>query len=208
MYEATVGAGLPVLSTLKNLLDTGDRVVSIEGILSGTLSYLFNSYKQGDAFSAVVAQAKALGYTEPDPRDDLSGTQVWREGVPGGQAAQHQTNSCSEAVWTSSAVDARQRRRCSALVVAPVLYKLLWASCRLLARLLFAFVAGADVARKVVILARECGLQVGLEDLQVSSLVPQPLQALASADEFMQQLPQVRVLRQALTGLGLWVDAA
>lgn len=73
MYEATVGAGLPVISTLKNLLDTGDRVISIEGILSGTLSYLFNTYKPGDAFSGVVAQAKALGYTEPDPRDDLSG---------------------------------------------------------------------------------------------------------------------------------------
>jgi hypothetical protein len=73
LYEATVGAGLPVLSTLKNLLDTGDRVVSIEGILSGTLSYLFNTYKPGDAFSGVVAQAKGLGYTEPDPRDDLSG---------------------------------------------------------------------------------------------------------------------------------------
>lgn len=77
MYEATVGAGLPVLSTLKNLLDSGDRVVSIEGILSGTLSYLFNSYRPGDAFSGVVAQAKALGYTEPDPRDDLSGEPGW-----------------------------------------------------------------------------------------------------------------------------------
>jgi hypothetical protein len=77
MYEATVGAGLPVMSTLKNLLDTGDRVVSIEGILSGTLSYLFNSYRPGDAFSGVVAQAKALGYTEPDPRDDLSGGPGW-----------------------------------------------------------------------------------------------------------------------------------
>lgn len=86
MYEATVGAGLPVLSTLKNLLDTGDRVVSIEGILSGTLSYLFNTYKPGDAFSAVVAQAKALGYTEPDPRDDLSGMYGRRRVLSGGQA--------------------------------------------------------------------------------------------------------------------------
>lgn len=92
MYEATVGAGLPVLSTLKNLLDTGDRVVSIEGILSGTLSYLFNTYKPGDAFSAVVAQAKALGYTEPDPRDDLSGT-----GGRECQEAKHQTNRGSVA---------------------------------------------------------------------------------------------------------------
>ena len=72
-YEATVGAGLPVMSTLKNLLDTGDRVISVEGILSGTLSYLFNTYKPGVSFSEVVSQAKALGYTEPDPRDDLSG---------------------------------------------------------------------------------------------------------------------------------------
>lgn len=56
--------------------------------------------------------------------------------------------------------------------------------------------AGADVARKVVILARECGLQLSLPDLQVSSLVPQPLAGLATAEEFMQQLPQVR---------GVWV---
>ncbi|GIL68728.1 hypothetical protein Vafri_21938 [Volvox africanus] len=73
MYEATVGAGLPVISTLHGLLETGDRVIRIEGILSGTLSYIFNTYKPGMRFSDVVADAKARGYTEPDPRDDLSG---------------------------------------------------------------------------------------------------------------------------------------
>jgi len=83
MYEATVGAGLPVISTLKSLLDTGDRLVSIEGILSGTLSYLFNTYQPGMSFSEVVSQAKDLGYTEPDPRDDLSGGCGGHEGHQG-----------------------------------------------------------------------------------------------------------------------------
>eukprot|EP00878_Enallax_costatus_P043901 GHUV01052005.1.p1 GENE.GHUV01052005.1~~GHUV01052005.1.p1 ORF type:complete len:234 (+),score=43.74 GHUV01052005.1:95-796(+) len=73
MYEATVGAGLPIISTLKNLIETGDRVISIEGILSGTLSFIFNTFKPGIPFSEVVKQAKDQGYTEPDPRDDLSG---------------------------------------------------------------------------------------------------------------------------------------
>lgn len=71
--QATVGAGLPVISTLKNLIETGDRVLSIEGILSGTLSFIFNTFKPGMPFSSVVEQAKAQGYTEPDPREDLSG---------------------------------------------------------------------------------------------------------------------------------------
>lgn len=72
--QGTVGAGLPVLSTLRSLIDTGDRVNRIEGVFSGTLSYIFNSLGPGKPFSEVVAQAKAAGYTEPDPRDDLSGT--------------------------------------------------------------------------------------------------------------------------------------
>eukprot|EP00195_Chlamydomonas_chlamydogama_P012101 CAMPEP_0202897424 /NCGR_PEP_ID=MMETSP1392-20130828/6184_1 /ASSEMBLY_ACC=CAM_ASM_000868 /TAXON_ID=225041 /ORGANISM="Chlamydomonas chlamydogama, Strain SAG 11-48b" /LENGTH=426 /DNA_ID=CAMNT_0049583049 /DNA_START=61 /DNA_END=1342 /DNA_ORIENTATION=- len=119
LYEATVGAGLPVLSTLRSLIETGDRIIKIEGILSGTLSYLFNTYKPGMKFSDVVADAKAKGYTEPDPREDLSGT---------------------------------------------------------------------DVARKVVILARECGLPVELKQLHVESLVPEPLAQLATKEEYMEQL--------------------
>ncbi|GAV59376.1 AA_kinase domain-containing protein/Homoserine_dh domain-containing protein/ACT domain-containing protein/NAD_binding_3 domain-containing protein [Cephalotus follicularis] len=120
-YEATVGAGLPIISTLRGLLETGDKILRIEGIFSGTLSYLFNNFVCGRAFSEVVAEAKQAGYTEPDPRDDLSGT---------------------------------------------------------------------DVARKVIILARESGLKMELSDIPVQSLVPEPLRAIASADEFMQQLPQ------------------
>ncbi|QCD83347.1 bifunctional aspartokinase/homoserine dehydrogenase 2, chloroplastic-like [Vigna unguiculata] len=120
-YEATVGAGLPIVSTLRGLLETGDRILQIEGIFSGTLSYIFNNFKDGRAFSEVVTEAKEAGYTEPDPRDDLSGT---------------------------------------------------------------------DVARKVIILARESGLKLELSNIPVESLVPEPLQVCASAQEFMQELPK------------------
>ncbi|XP_054805798.1 bifunctional aspartokinase/homoserine dehydrogenase, chloroplastic-like [Prosopis cineraria] len=120
-YEATVGAGLPIIGTLQGLLETGDRILQIEGIFSGTLSYIFNNFKDGRLFSEVVAEAKEAGYTEPDPRDDLSGT---------------------------------------------------------------------DVARKVIILARESGLKLELSDIPVESLVPEPLRASVSAQEFMQQLPK------------------
>ncbi|CAI0556372.1 unnamed protein product [Linum tenue] len=120
-YEATVGAGLPIISTLRGLLETGDKILQIEGIFSGTLSYIFNNFVGTRAFSDVVSEAKEKGYTEPDPRDDLSGT---------------------------------------------------------------------DVARKVIILARESGLKLELSDIPVQSLVPEPLRASASAEEFMNQLPQ------------------
>ncbi|KAF7714396.1 Homoserine dehydrogenase [Penicillium ucsense] len=83
-HESTVGAGLPVLSTLKDLVATGDEVTRIEGVFSGTLSFLFNTFApasgSSDAkWSDVVAQAKELGYTEPDPRDDLNGMDVARK---------------------------------------------------------------------------------------------------------------------------------
>jgi bifunctional aspartokinase / homoserine dehydrogenase 1 len=78
-YEATVGAGLPVISTLRDLIDTGDELIAIEGILSGTLAWLFNRYDGSQPFSALVREALALGYTEPDPRDDLSGLDVARK---------------------------------------------------------------------------------------------------------------------------------
>ncbi|KAK0576084.1 hypothetical protein LWI29_011606 [Acer saccharum] len=120
-YEATVGAGLPIISTLRGLLETGDKILRIEGIFSGTLSYLFNNFVGTQTFSEVVSEAKAAGYTEPDPRDDLSGT---------------------------------------------------------------------DVARKVIILARESGLKLELADLPIQSLVPEPLRACASVGEFMEKLPQ------------------
>tara|TARA_B110000977_G_scaffold146001_2_gene185203 strand:+ start:5585 stop:8383 length:2799 start_codon:yes stop_codon:yes gene_type:complete len=120
-YEGTVGAGLPIISTVRNLLDSGDRVSKIEGIFSGTLSYIFNTFGTDDKpFSEIVKVAKELGYTEPDPRDDLS---------------------------------------------------------------------GMDVARKVVILARECGLDLELDDVPIQSLVPEELQKVDSVEEFMQKLP-------------------
>ena len=73
LCQATVGAGLPVISTLQSLVKTGDTVQQIEGIFSGTLSYIFNTFSPQTSFSDVVTQAKAAGYTEPDPREDLSG---------------------------------------------------------------------------------------------------------------------------------------
>mmetsp|Transcript_12447 Transcript_12447/g.23420 ORF Transcript_12447/g.23420 Transcript_12447/m.23420 type:complete len:432 (+) Transcript_12447:38-1333(+) len=78
-YEATVGAGLPVIATIKHLVDTGDKIKSIEGIFSGTLSYIFNNFKDGKKFSDIVIEAQANGFTEPDPRDDLSGMDVARK---------------------------------------------------------------------------------------------------------------------------------
>ena len=79
-YEATVGAGLPVIMTLQHLVGSGDRVDRIEGIFSGTLSYIFNTFGTDErTFSEVVAEARAAGYTEPDPRDDLAGMDVARK---------------------------------------------------------------------------------------------------------------------------------
>jgi aspartokinase/homoserine dehydrogenase 1 len=120
LYETTVGAGLPILQTLANLTETGDRVHHVEGILSGTLSYLFNAFDGERPFSEILAQAKAEGFTEPDPRDDLS---------------------------------------------------------------------GMDVARKVVILAREMGLPLELADVEIDGLVPDAL-AEGSVQEFMERLPE------------------
>ncbi|HXR53029.1 MAG TPA: bifunctional aspartate kinase/homoserine dehydrogenase II, partial [Steroidobacteraceae bacterium] len=116
----TVGAGLPVIQTLRDLRETGDVIDSIEGIFSGTLAYLFNVFDGSVPFSSIVRDAKQRGYTEPDPRDDLSGT---------------------------------------------------------------------DVARKLIILAREMGLKLEMSDVKVESLVPRDL-AGGSIDEFLDGLTQ------------------
>ena len=126
-YEATVGAGLPVIQTLRSLLDTGDALTGIEGVLSGTLAWLFNRYDGSAPFSELVAEARALGYTEPDPRDDLSGT---------------------------------------------------------------------DVARKLVILAREAGASLSLADVEIESLVPAALREV-SRDEFLARLHELDAPMQA-----------
>ena len=119
LYEANVGAGLPVIMTLRDLRETGDEVRAIEGIFSGTLAYLFNIYDGSVPFSRIVREAKAKGYTEPDPRDDLS---------------------------------------------------------------------GMDVARKLIILGREMGLELELDDVKVESLVP-PVLEHCPVDEFLERLP-------------------
>jgi aspartokinase/homoserine dehydrogenase 1 len=139
LYEATVGAGLPVILTLRSLLDTGDDLHGIDGMLSGTLAWLFNRFDGSLPFSALVREAQALGYTEPDPRDDLS---------------------------------------------------------------------GLDVARKLVILAREAGRELSIEDVEVESLVPAELQHV-SREEFLARLGeldapmQARLQVAAAQGLGL-----
>lgn len=120
-YEATVCAGLPVVQTLRDLLDTGDELLDAEGMFSGTLAWLCNRHDGAHPFSALVREAHALGYTEPDPRDDLS---------------------------------------------------------------------GIDVARKLVILAREAGWPLSLSDVAVESLVPPALAALTPA-AFMQRLDEL-----------------
>jgi bifunctional aspartokinase / homoserine dehydrogenase 1 len=79
LYETCVGAGLPVVSTLQDLIDSGDEILHIEAALSGTLGYLFSEIERGVPFSQVVIAALKLGYTEPDPREDLSGMDVARK---------------------------------------------------------------------------------------------------------------------------------
>jgi len=120
LYETTVGAGLPIISTLRDLVQTGDQVFEIEGVFSGTLSYIFNTFDGTKPFSEIVRDACRKGYTEPDPREDLS---------------------------------------------------------------------GADAGRKLVILAREIGLDLELEDVLVESLVPESLRG-GSVEEFLNRLPE------------------
>jgi len=120
LYEATVGAGLPIIQTLRDLRETGDEIRRVEGIFSGTLAYLFNTWDGSQPFSSVVREARRLGYTEPDPRDDLS---------------------------------------------------------------------GMDVARKLIIVAREMGLRLEIADVEVESLVPDALQG-CDVDEFLERLSE------------------
>lgn len=78
-YETNVGAGLPIIRTLKDLMTSGDRIIKIEAILSGTISYIFNNFRGNTTFYEIVKKAHDLGYTEPDPREDLSGKDFMRK---------------------------------------------------------------------------------------------------------------------------------
>lgn len=119
LYETNVGAGLPIINTLQGLIASGDRFLKIEGVFSGTLSFLFNTFRPGMKFSDAVRQAKAMGYTEPDPRDDLN---------------------------------------------------------------------GLDVARKILILAREIGMELDLEDVVITPLLPESCLTAPSVDAFFEEL--------------------
>lgn len=119
LYETNVGAGLPVISTINDLMLSGDRIIKIEAILSGTLSYIFNNFSGGNSFSEIVAEARKLGYTEPDPRSDLD---------------------------------------------------------------------GMDVARKILILAREAGFPLEIKDIKVKGLLSPQLQKAKSIDDFFVKL--------------------
>jgi bifunctional aspartokinase / homoserine dehydrogenase 1 len=80
-FEATVGAGLPILDTYRKLVDSGDKVQKIEGCVSGTLGFLFTEISDGKPFSKALRAAVSKGFTEPDPRDDLSGADVARKAL-------------------------------------------------------------------------------------------------------------------------------
>ena len=79
LYETNVGAGLPIINTIADLVAGGDRILRIEGVLSGTLSFLFNAFTGEKKFSDVLKEARERGFTEPDPRDDLNGMDVGRK---------------------------------------------------------------------------------------------------------------------------------
>ena len=121
LYDTNVGAGLPVIENLQNLLSAGDELVRFNGILSGSMSYIFGKLDEGMSFSQATAQARDNGFTEPDPREDLS---------------------------------------------------------------------GMDIARKLLIIAREAGMDLTLDQVEVEAAIPAGFDATGTNDEFMANLPK------------------
>ncbi|KAA3625487.1 MAG: bifunctional aspartate kinase/homoserine dehydrogenase I [Bacteroidetes bacterium] len=119
MYETNVGAGLPVISTLNDLIVSGDTILKIEGVLSGSLSFIFNNFKPGTKFSQLVKLAGEKGFTEPDPRIDIN---------------------------------------------------------------------GIDVRRKLIILARETGLDIEADDVEIKNILPEACQKAKTVDDFFVEL--------------------
>ncbi|MEN8121751.1 MAG: bifunctional aspartate kinase/homoserine dehydrogenase I [Bacteroidota bacterium] len=119
LYETNVGAGLPVLKTINDMIKSGDKIFKIQAVLSGSLNFIFNNFTEGKLFSAIVKQAMVEGYTEPDPRIDLS---------------------------------------------------------------------GKDVARKILILARESGYEFEMESIENNSFMPNELMEKDSVEEFISSL--------------------
>ena len=93
LYETNVGAGLPILSTLDGLVRSGDQVESIKAVISGSLSYIFNNYDPSKSFKELIIEAREKGYTEPDPRDDLSGQDIKRKIIILSRVAGYQIES-------------------------------------------------------------------------------------------------------------------
>lgn len=122
LYETNVGAGLPIIDTLQNLFKSGDKLERFNGIMSGSLSYIFGKLDEGIPFSKAVLEARELRYTEPDPRDDLN---------------------------------------------------------------------GMDVARKALIIARESGYDIELDDITMYKVFPDSFDSSGTVDEFLKKLPEV-----------------